>query len=99
MIFKPNGNKILVSMLKVAEKIKGTIIIPGTAKQKLYEGFVEATGPGERVKGKRISLTVKKGDKVLFGKGIGIPFDIDNKEYLLMSEGDLFGIYKGFENA
>jgi chaperonin GroES len=42
--------------------------------------------------GKRIPMTVKPGDHVLFAKYAGTEFKIDEEEYLILSEKDILGI-------
>ena len=79
--------------IKEKEKTTGGIIIPDTAKEKPQEGKIAAVGPGKLDEsGKRISLEVKKGDRVLFCKYAGNEIKIDGVEYLIMSETDILGI-------
>jgi len=42
--------------------------------------------------GKKISLDVKAGDKILFGKYSGSEVKIDEEEYLIMKEDDVLAI-------
>lgn len=42
--------------------------------------------------GKILSLEVKKGDKILFGKYSGTEIKINGEEYLIMREDDVLGI-------
>jgi len=37
-------------------------------------------------------MTVKVGDKVLYGKYAGTEINIDGKEYLIMRESDIYAI-------
>ena len=56
--------------IELEDKTAGGIIIPDTAKEKPSEGEVIAVGPGGRDEaGKLIPIDLKKGDRVLFGKG------------------------------
>jgi len=72
---------------------KGGIIIPDTAKEKPIEGQVVAVGNGKRdEQGKVHALSVKAGDKVLFGKYAGTEVKIDGEEHLILREDDLVGI-------
>jgi chaperonin GroES len=76
-----------------AEKTKGGIIIPDSAKEKPAEGKVIAVGQG-RIgdDGKPVKLEVKKGDRILFGKYGGTEVKIDGEEYLIMREDDVLGV-------
>ena len=42
--------------------------------------------------GKEVKMSVKKGDKVLYGKYSGTEVKVDGKEYLIMRESDIYGI-------
>lgn len=90
---KPLEDRVIVKPSTIEEKTKGGIILPDTAKEKPIEGTVVATGPGKiSDDGKTISLNVKVGDKVLYGKYSGTEVKVDNEEYLFMRESDIFGV-------
>ncbi len=93
MKLKPLQDRILVQRVKEEETTKGGIIIPDTAKEKPAEGKVVAVGNGKLDdKGKRISLEVKKGDRILFGKYSGTEVKMEGEDYLIMREDDVLGI-------
>ncbi|MEP2025526.1 MAG: co-chaperone GroES [Reichenbachiella sp.] len=85
--FKPNEDRILVEPAAAEEKTASGIIIPDTAKEKPQEGIVVAVGEGVTDK----PVTVKVGDKVLYGKYSGTELSLDGKEYLIMRNSDVFG--------
>ena len=93
MKIKPLNDRVLVLRIDEEEKTSGGIIIPDTAKEKPQEGKVVAVGPGKLDEnGKRISLDVKKDDRVLFGKYAGTEIKIDGVEHIIMKEDDILGI-------
>jgi len=93
MKVKPLQDRILVKRLEEEEKTKGGIIIPDAAKEKPQEGIVIAVGDGKVLEnGKKAPLSVKAGDKILFGKYSGTEIKIDGEEHLIMREDDVFGI-------
>jgi chaperonin GroES len=93
MSFRPLHDRVLVKPLDEAEKTKGGIIIPDTAKEKPMEGKVLAVGPGARDEnGKLTPLSVKKGDKVLFGKWSGTEVRIEDDDLMIMREADIMGV-------
>jgi chaperonin GroES len=93
MKIRPLGDRILVLRVQEEEKTSGGIIIPDTAKEKPQEGKVVAVGPGKTAeKGERIPMTVKAGDRILFGKYAGNEINIDGVEHLIMHEDDILGI-------
>jgi chaperonin GroES len=69
MKVKPLQDRLVVKRIEEEEKTKGGIIIPDAAKEKPQEGRVVAVGDGKVLEsGQKSPLTVKVGDKVLFGK-------------------------------
>lgn len=90
---KPLADRVLVKPIEEKEMKKGGIIIPDTAKERPMEGEIVATGPGKiGDDGKIIPLSVKKGDKVLYGKYSGTEIKLDGQDYLLMREDDVLGL-------
>ena len=92
---KPLQDRVIVKRLEDNEQMRGGLYIPDTAKEKPQEGEVIAAGPGKIENGNKIELTVKVGDKVLFGKYSGTEVKLDGEEYLIMREDDILGIIEG----
>jgi chaperonin GroES len=93
MKIKPLGDRVLILGMDKEKKTKGGILIPDTAEEKPQEGKVIAVGTGKmNEKGKRFSLNVKKGDRVLFGKYAGDEIKVDGVEHLIMREDDILAI-------
>ncbi|MCR9149529.1 MAG: co-chaperone GroES [Rhodobacteraceae bacterium] len=93
MAFKPLHDRVLVKRVESDEKTKGGLIIPDTAKEKPAEGEVVATGEGARKdSGELIAMSVKAGDRILFGKWSGTEVTIDGEELLIMKESDILGV-------
>ncbi|HEX7549026.1 MAG TPA: co-chaperone GroES [Candidatus Methylomirabilis sp.] len=91
--FKPLQDRILVKRLEEKETKKGGIIIPDSAKEKPQEGEVIAVGPGKVTHdGKLQPMSVKVGDKILFGKYSGNEVKLGDEEYLIMREEDVLGV-------
>jgi chaperonin GroES len=93
MKVKPLQDRILVKRIEEEEKTKGGIIIPDAAKEKPQEGNVIAVGDGKVLdNGTKLKLSVKAGDKILFGKYSGTEIKIDGEEHLILREDDVLGI-------
>ena len=93
MKLRPLQDRILVKRVEEAEKTKGGIIIPDSAKEKPAEGEVVAVGAGKvGDDGKKIPLEIKKGDRILFSKYGGTEVNIEDEEYLIMREDDVLGV-------
>ncbi len=89
---KPLGDRVLVQADAAEEVTSSGLYIPDTAKEKPQQGTVIAVGEGKVENGNKIAMTVKKGDKVLYGKYAGTEVTLDGEEYLIMRESDIVGI-------
>ncbi|MDL1973009.1 MAG: co-chaperone GroES [Deltaproteobacteria bacterium] len=93
MKIKPLADRVLVKRIEEEAKTKGGIIIPDTAKEKPIKGEVIAVGEGKILEnGKKVPLSVKAGDKVIFSKYAGTEIKIEDVEHLIMREDDILGI-------
>ena len=93
MKIKQLSDRVIVKAEAAEEKTASGIILPDTAKEKPQEGKVVAVGPGKiSDSGNTIKMTVKVGDKVLYGKYSGTEVTVGNQEYLIMKENDIFAI-------
>jgi chaperonin GroES len=87
----PLHDRILVKRIEAKETGKGGLVLPDTAKEKSQEGEVVAVGAGKLHQWKRVPLDVKVGDRVLFGKYSGTDIEIEDEEYLILREDEVFG--------
>jgi chaperonin GroES len=93
MKVKPLNDRVLVKRIEEVQVTKGGIVIPDTAKEKPIEGKVIAVGPGKMSDaGNRMTLQLKAGDRVLFGKYSGTEIKMEGEEYLMMREEDILAI-------
>ena len=93
MNIKPLHDKVLIKRVDEETKTAGGIIIPDTAKEKPSEGIVEAVGNGFRAEdGKILPMTVKAGDRVLFGKWAGTEIKLNGETRLIIKESDILAI-------
>jgi chaperonin GroES len=93
MKIKPLQDRLVIKRIEEEEKTKGGIIIPDSAKEKPQEGRVVAIGDGKTLEsGQKAPLTVKVGDKILFGKYSGTEIKIDGEEHLILREDDVLAI-------
>lgn len=94
MAFQPLHDRVLVERLEAEEKTSGGIIIPDTAKEKPIEGRIVAVGDGALDDcGHLRPMFVRSGDRVLFGKWSGTEVKIDGKDYVIMKESDIMGVF------
>jgi len=93
MKIKPLGDRLIVKRLEQNTVSAGGIIIPETAKEKPLEGIVRAAGPGKvGDDGENLTLAVKEGDKVLFGKYAGTEVKVLGEDLLILREDDILAI-------
>ena len=93
MKLRPLHDKVLVKRTEEEETTAGGIVLPGSAAEKPSQGEVIAVGPGKRQdNGELNAPDVKAGDLVIFGQYGGNEVKIDGEEYLILSEGDIFGV-------
>lgn len=93
MKVKPLADRVLIKPLEEQEVKKGSIIIPDTAKEKPQQGEVIEVGPGRKTEeDKLVAMEVKKGDRILYGKYSGTEVTVDEVDYLIMRESDIFAI-------
>jgi chaperonin GroES len=93
MKVRPLNDRILVKRVAAEEKTKGGILIPDTAKEKPIEARVVAVGNGRLLDdGRREPLSIREGDRVLFGKYAGTELKIDGDEHVILREDDVLGV-------
>ncbi len=93
MNLKPLGDRVIVKPKAPEEKTKGGIILPDTAQEKPMEGEIVAVGNGKIADdGKKIAMELKVGDKILYGKYSGTEVKINDDEFLIMRESDVYAI-------
>ena len=96
MKIRPLQDRVIVKRVDEEETPAGGIIIPDTAKEKPQEGKVVAVGKGRPDDdGELIKPTVKRGDRVLFGKYSGNEVQLDGTEHVIMREDDILGVLEG----
>lgn len=90
MNIRPLDDRIVVEPMEAEERTAGGIVLPDTAKEKPQKGKVLAVGEGRVTDdGKRIPVSVKKGDVVLYAKYGGTEIKVDGKELLILRESDI----------
>ena len=96
MKIRPLHDRVIVKRLEAEEKTSSGIVLPGNAAEKPDMGEVVAVGEGKVMdNGSVRALTVKVGNKVIFGKYSGQTVKVDGDELLVMREEDIMGIVEG----
>ena len=93
MKLRPLHDNVLVKRTEEEETSSGGIILSGSAKEKPSQGEVVAVGPGKvSESGDNIPMNVSVGDTVVFGQYGGNEIKLNDEEYLILGEGDIFGV-------
>ncbi|MFV0303866.1 MAG: co-chaperone GroES [Moheibacter sp.] len=85
---KPLADRVVVEPAPAETQTASGIIIPDTAKEKPQQGTIVAAGSGKKDE----PMTVKVGDKVLYGKYSGTELKWEGMDYLIMKESDILAI-------
>ncbi|NUY81766.1 co-chaperone GroES [Flavobacterium sp. MAH-1] len=85
---QPLHDRVLIEPVAAETQTASGIYIPDTAKEKPQKGTVVAVGKGT----KDHEMTVKAGDTVLYHKHAGTELKFEGKDYLIMSEAEIFAI-------
>ena len=91
MKFTPLADRLVIKPDGKEETTESGLVLPDTAQQERpQEGEVVAVGPGRLTDdGKRISMEVKLGDRVIYSKFSGTEYKDGDDEYLILKESDV----------
>jgi chaperonin GroES len=85
----PLEDRVVILPSDEAESMRGGLYIPDTAKEKPTQGEVLAVGPGRLEKGQRVKMDVQAGDKVIYGKYSGTPYEVGDDELIIIKASDI----------
>jgi chaperonin GroES len=85
----PLEDRVVILPSDEAVSMRGGLYIPDTAKEKPTQGEVIAVGPGRIEKGQRVKMDVQAGDKVLYGKYSGTPYEVGDDELIIIKASDI----------
>jgi len=90
----PLDDRVVVEPSEPEEKTRGGIVLPDSAREKPLQGTVVAVGPGKLMEktGQRGKMSVKVGDRVIYGKYSGTEVELDGEEYVILRESDILAI-------
>jgi chaperonin GroES len=92
-LLKPLGDRVIVKVVEDEEETVGGIVLANNAKQKPQQGKIVAVGEGGVTpEGKRLPLSVKEGDTILYDKYAGSEVKYEGDDYLVLHEKDIMAI-------
>lgn len=89
---KPIFDRVVLELIEKEEEMKGGIILPSVAQEKSQIAKVVEVGSGELPDGKKTTMQVKKGDKVIFAKYTGTEVEEKGKKYVIVRQADILAI-------
>ena len=79
---------MVIKKLQAEEKTASGIVLPGQAKEVPQIAEVIAVGPGTD----EVTMSVKKGDKVIFSQYAGTEVKYEGETYIIVSNNDLLAV-------
>jgi chaperonin GroES len=94
MNIRPLHDRVVIRRQEEETTTASGIVLPGSATEKPNQGEIVAVGEGRVLNSGEVqAMSVKVGDKVLFGQYAGNnTVKIDGEELLIMSESEIFAV-------
>lgn len=91
--YRPLGNRILVKRDDAVTTTPGGLHLPAVAQAKSDRGVVKYVGPGgvDLSTGRRIEVSVKPGDVVIFPKS-AIEIEVGGEKLVMLQEPEVFAV-------
>lgn len=88
MNIKPIGERVLIKVVKQADKTESGIYLPESSKEEKKEGTVIAVGTYEDGR----DLPLKNGDHVIYGGYKSDEMDVDGEQHVFVDFKDVLAI-------
>ena len=88
----PLSDRVILKEVAAEETTASGIVLPGQAQEKPQQAEVIAVGPGGMVDGKEIAMSVKKGQKVIYGKYAGTEVKLGEDKYIIVRMSDIMAV-------
>ena len=96
MAVEPLEDRVLVKPIEKESVTESGLYLPEASKERPIQGEVVAMGPGRLLdNGKRAELSIKKGDRVVYGKYAGTEVEVKGVKHLILRETELLGVVGG----
>ena len=89
---RPLADRVVVKSLEEHDRTSSGLYIPDTAREKPQQGEIIAVGAGRYDDGELIPMSVKVGDRVLYGKYNGTEVTLDGHPYIILRESDVLAL-------
>lgn len=97
MKLRPLHDRVVIRRSEELKTTAGGIVLPGSASEKANSGEILAVGTGRVLdNGEVRALSVKVGDKVVFGPYSGSnTVKVDGEDLLVMAENEILAVIEG----
>lgn len=92
MNIKPLGDKLVLKQFEAEEKTKSGIILTSQSKEKPPIFEVIVAGDGVMTDGTKVEMKIKVGDKVVANRFSGMGVNIDEEEYIIISQSEVLAL-------
>ena len=92
MNLKPLGDRVIIKQDEAEETTASGLILTSNSKEKPQRGEVIAVGEGKYIDGKLVAVSVKPGDKVVYGKYGGQEITVDGEDYMILRADDIYAV-------
>ena len=93
MAVKPLEDRVLVKPVEKESVTSSGLYLPESSKEKPIHGTVVAVGPGKRLdNGNLATMSVQKGDIVVYASYAGTEVEVNGESHLVMRESELLGV-------
>ena len=88
----PLSDRVILKEVAAEETTASGIVLPGQAQEKPQQAEVIAVGPGGMVDGKEVAMSVKAGQKVIYGKYAGTEVKLGEDKYIIVRMNDIMAV-------
>lgn len=88
---EPLHDRVVIRALPEETMTPGGLHIPDVAKEKPVQGEVIAVGPGRWERGQLVPMSLRVGDRVIYGKYTGTQVELEGETLILLRETDVLG--------
>lgn len=94
-MIKPLNDNVVLKLEKKENKTASGIILTKTEQAEGNTAIVHAVGPGRMEDGQLVPINLVVGEKVVYQKYAGTPLELEDEEYIIISEKDILAVITG----
>ena len=91
-MLRPLNDRVVLKQLEAEETTASGIILSSKDQEKPQEAEVIAVGPGAKVDGELVPVSVKVGEKVVYSKYAGMEVKQGDEKYIIVKDSDILAV-------